>query len=496
MQATTTRPDTLICGFYINYFDLIQLELNALALELKDSKCKGLIRFNEICSLLPPEQSYALLKMNNSERVAYMKHHHEEETIEFKEKAVNLLGMDWKVSYSSPLNGCCMTFQNHLFKVHLRHTHANGSPNAFLEIGSLALWSCSWRDLIFQGQNVISQLGEIENEVLTRCDLAIHTQALTPDDLDYNLIRTRASSNRKDSLRAYENRVKELVYECSSIPDSNGKAIKSKQIEFAAFEGKITHNAGTGFRTTWYHGFEVQQIGVGRRGSRNPFMRAYVKSRELVFSPLKQKAIYEIWKQASFDFSLPVINVEFELTRNCLRNKVFSVESSSGITSFSFNSLQDVCNHYDDMLLYLMGRKGYIQWIIPSATESNRSRWAVDPRWSSMVGGLSDVKESSFEYHNSVKSLDASTLKAECTRHASLIGSLWQSFGWLRMNSEEFAQRLSFVLDDMRNNYTLSKVLSGNGDHFENKLRIRCALLGIVIDTTPPTESEDLFCFD
>ena len=62
------------------------------------------------------------------------------------------------------------------------------------------------------------------------------------------------------------------------------------------------------------------------------------------------------------------------------------------------NTIEDLINHFEDMLRYLMGPNGFLQMVIPSETDTNRARWAVNPVWHEMIKDLDKVGRVKIHY--------------------------------------------------------------------------------------------------
>lgn len=386
-MTSYSQPDTIYLAINLDWNEDVLATLTKLKRKVVNHRKGDIGRFLNAMYEADSETSLRMRNMSISEAQDWVSER-DEEVIEFERIGTTFGGYDWECYGWSPRKGCPLTFENRKFKLHVMPKNNRETPNLYIELGQVALWSHNWRALLEEAKKLPYRLGSNVEIKLSRLDVATHTQEILEEDLNHEKFKTRLTKNRSYKKNELKSEIQDLVNAIELETD------KDKKTELFSELYKASDRIGESDRTVYKTGFRTNAISFGIRGSKNPFVRLYLKDREISYTPTKKKLFHDVWDQLGFDYkNKSVMNIEFEMLRECLRKKQFTIIKDSGSVSFMMETIDDLLANFDHLLCYLMGPKGCIRMISESKKDSNRSRWNTDPRWLGLVAGLKDVTE-------------------------------------------------------------------------------------------------------
>lgn len=474
-----SRPDTIYLSCNIPYYEDVLQTMNHIKFLLIDSKCTALTRFRRRMQAADEETARKMRDMTVTEAEAYMQENEEGlESIEFDKVTASLMGYDFCCYGWSPRRGCSMTWENEKFKIHIIPKNVSKSPNFYLELGQVALWTHDWRELLMEAQEFINSLGLQPDIKLSRVDLATHTQLMTSEHLEYSIYRTRSTVSNKTAKHALKADIIDALTHATITNDEDERNELLAQV--ACGVDAVFNDSDLQDRVQWYNNFKTQQITFGKRGSRNPYARLYVKSREVAYSPLKKRVFHNVWSQAGWDLDRDVINVEFELNRDYFRGKFFEIVNGNKVKYFQMNTVEDLLKHFEDMLRYLMGPNGFLQMVIPSETDSNRARWAVNPIWHEMIKGLDKVAKVKIHYFHSPAEHDEKMQKTALAYTLNYFVAKCESEGRVIELTDEFMDEMETKLTEQAIDEISKLAMSVQyKKYIRNKLKTEAARRGL-----------------
>jgi len=222
-------------------------------------------------------------------------------------------------------------------------------------------------------------------ERISRIDLATDTQTYHPpqwDDLRRYVSRSRKNEGDSDSIATELEQSLALLRGLISSPpphDNKGGAtynLSSEQVDLLrrTLESVKVPEVEDGYVYRLLHTKNLQTIYFGRFASALCGVR-YDKLATLELQ--KKQYLKEVWKANGWDGHSPVWRTEFRLKGPFL--------AEAGLLLDSGEKLQDLrdfstfCRHLPKVWQYLT--RDWLRLTIPSETDSNQWRWALDPEW-------------------------------------------------------------------------------------------------------------------
>lgn len=378
LPKAIANPDTIVVSARI---DLEATVINQLAVvEAAMIPAEGIARALRAVSAANNDMSVLDADLNSARRFlrnqGYLKGTKAVKNIPVRFAGKSFAAVPWSAY------GACARLDHPAFKVHILRATRGNSPNVFIEFGQLSLWSGDWRGTLRDAVKWLYQLGHVQEHVVSRLDIAIHNQILNRSDIDP--LKFKGSSRTRRLIR--HGRVNTEFAGCMDkvsrrIDDMGAEATPDdlKRVVWEELGGLGKRIEGEDQDSVWFDSYHPQMCSFGGRGGRNLYTRIYYKTREVAYSPEKKAFFKRVWAAAGFDPEEGVINVEFEMCRECLRNKRWVNEHGE---VFRINTIEDLIQNYENLVDNLLREQ--ITMLKPNPEDSNRWRWGEDPRWALM----------------------------------------------------------------------------------------------------------------
>jgi len=382
---TLVRPDTIyLCGYYAwNPEILKQMTEARNAACLKDPSLGAAIQ--QLLAESDPDEEARLQSLPYHELQALGRARQGElatirETVASSDVSVEIAGITWSVIPNSPRRHCHLSLQREGITLHVRLAEPSKTvPTLYLEIGSIPLWSQpSWREYLKGWVGYLDQLGFCEHHpLISRVDIAHHTQCIGADDLRLDYFVCRAETAREITRSKL---IQQLESACAHDEYSTAHGEPSGKVRELVEQLEAT----TADQCAWYRGRKIQQIAFGTRG--RIYARLYNKTSEVVRNRAKHEFFKELWQKNGMNPDREVINVEFEICRSWLRSR----ELCSKGKQITINTVDDLIEHYDALRAYLLGNdqtKGWLR-MIDTNTSTRIERCVVAVGWAEIREGL------------------------------------------------------------------------------------------------------------
>jgi hypothetical protein len=350
MTAAICNPDTIHAAFYIAWN--VEIVKDLLSIKYHNDRTRpSYIRVREYIdrrAILDPDCD--LHQMTYPEVLKLANELVEKEKSEAKrqtsvESHWEFASRTWVVTPFSGKKGCDLTLRSGDLLLHVRLGKPSDKlANVHVELGSVALWTKPWRELIRDANSVICTMGrEIRPHNISRLDVAYHCQGI--GDLSYDRFVTKLRKKAEIEKKRFFN-----------------------ELEIAIEQGKMnefreTYQDLQGVRKRYLRGFDVETLEFGSRS--RLFARIYRKDSEIRFTPEKKAVFPKIWQKAGFDLDEPIYNVEFQLMRTFFRERELQAVDDNGVvTHIAIDTFADLEMHWDVLLVFLVGnenQKGYLR---------------------------------------------------------------------------------------------------------------------------------------